>query len=197
RASISRPTLLASSSPSLANTALTSSLAQESLWLAFVSASHLVLANTTTKAMHIVVLFICGMGIGQLFLCLVVAIQASVERKDLATVSALHIFFLMTRLGFGVAINVALFHLSSGLVKASVPEIYAELAKVSAQRTVEIPAGYRKVVEGIYLDSMKTVSIPMAALKCLLTLFLKHIRLNAKAPAAPRKRKGRDRGCHY
>ncbi|KAG0026865.1 hypothetical protein BGZ81_006039 [Podila clonocystis] len=150
----------------------------------------LVLANTSTKAVHVVVLFVCGMGIGQLFPCLIVAIQASVERKDLATVSALHNFFRMTGSGFGVAINGALFqnHLSSGLVKASVPEIYAELAKVSAQRIVEIPAGYREVVEEIYLDSMKTVfkaTIPMAALMFLLTFFLKHIRLNAKVPATP------------
>ncbi|KAG0332155.1 hypothetical protein BG000_010286 [Podila horticola] len=149
----------------------------------------LVLANTSTKAVHVVVLFVCGMGIGQLFPCLIVAIQASVERKDLATVSALHNFFRMTGSGFGVAINGALFqnHLSSGLVKSSVPEIYAKLAKVSAQRIVEIPTGYREVVEEIYLDSMKTVfkaTIPMAALMFLLTFFLKHIRLNAKAPVA-------------
>lgn len=103
--------------------------------------------------------------------------------------SALHNFFRMTGSGFGVAINGALFqnHLSSGLVKASVPEIYAELAKVSAQRIVEIPTGYREVVEEIYLDSMKTVfkaTIPMAALMFLLTFFLKHIRLNAKGPVA-------------
>ncbi|KAF9021300.1 hypothetical protein BGZ52_001860 [Haplosporangium bisporale] len=96
--------------------------------------------------------------------------------------------------GFGVAINGALFqnHLSSGLTKASVPEIYAEMAKVSAQRIVEIPTGYREVVEEIYLDSMKTVfkaTIPMAALMFLLTFFLKHIRLNAKAPAAPMNEK--------
>lgn len=154
----------------------------------------LVLANTSTKAVHVVVLFVCGMGIGQLFPCLIVAIQASVERKDLATVSALHNFFRMTGSGFGVAINGALFqnHLSSGLAKASVPEIYAELAKVSAQRIVEIPTGYREVVEEIYLDSMKTVfkaTIPMAALMFLLTFFLKHIRLNAKAPAAPMNEK--------
>ncbi|KAF9297457.1 hypothetical protein BGZ74_009822 [Mortierella antarctica] len=150
----------------------------------------LVLANTSTKAVHVVVLFVCGMGIGQLFPCLIVAIQASVERKDLATVSALHNFFRMTGSGFGVAINGALFqnHLSSGLVKAGVPEIYAELAKVSAQKIVEIPDGYREVVEEIYLDSMKTVfkaTIPMAALMFLLTFFLKHIRLNAKEPTVP------------
>ena len=68
------------------------------------------------------------------------------------------------------------------------PEIYAELAKVSAQKIVEIPDGYREVVEEIYLDSMKTVfkaTIPMAALMFLLTFFLEHIRLNAKAPVVP------------
>lgn len=154
----------------------------------------LVLANTSNKAVHVIVLFVCGMGIGQLFPCLIVAIQASVERKDLATVSALHNFFRMTGSGFGVAINGALFqnHLSSGLAEANVPERYAELAKVSAQKIVEIPTGYREVVEEIYLGSMRTVfkaTIPMAALMFLLTFFLKHIRLNAKAPAAPMNEK--------
>ncbi|KAG0347517.1 hypothetical protein BG004_007594 [Podila humilis] len=146
----------------------------------------LVLANTSSKAIHIVILLVCGLGIGQLFPCLIVAIQASVERKDLATVSALHNFFRMTGSGFGVAINGALFqnNLSSELVKAQVPEMYAELAKSSAQKIVDIPdIMVRQVVEAIYLDSMKTVfraTIPMAAIMFLLTFFLKHIRLNAK-----------------
>ncbi|KAG0048672.1 hypothetical protein BGZ83_006411 [Gryganskiella cystojenkinii] len=154
----------------------------------------LVLASTSSKAIHIVVLFVCGLGIGQLFPCLIVAIQASVTRSDLATVSALHNFFRMTGSGFGVAINGALFqnHLSSGLIKAQIPQEFAELAKQSAQKIVTIPEPFRTAVEAIYLDSMKLVfkaTIPMAALMFLLTFRLQHVRLNAKAvstePATP------------
>ncbi|GJJ78783.1 hypothetical protein EMPS_11142 [Entomortierella parvispora] len=148
----------------------------------------LVLANTSSKAIHVLVLLVCGLGIGQLFPCLIVAIQASVTRQDLATVSALHNFFRMTGSGFGVAINGALFqnYLNSNLVKAAIPTEYAEIAMLSAQSIVNIPEPYRSVVEGIYLDSMRLVfkaTIPMAALMFLLTFRLQHVRLNVKAEA--------------
>ncbi|KAF9357617.1 hypothetical protein BGX26_003408 [Mortierella sp. AD094] len=149
----------------------------------------LVLASTSSKAIHVVVLFVCGMGIGPLFPCLIVAIQASVERKDLATVSALHNFFRMTGSGFGVAINGALFQnqLTNGLVSNNIPQDIAEIAISSAQKIVDLPIEYRDLVENIYLDSMKTVfkaTIPMAVIMFLLTFNLKHIRLNSK-PSAP------------
>lgn len=159
----------------------------------------LVLANTSSKAIHVVVLFVCGLGIGQLFPCLIVAIQASVTRQDLATVSALHNFFRMTGSGFGVAINGALFqnHLSTNLLKSGVPTEYAEIAKLSAQSIVNIPEPFRTTVEGIYLDSMKLVfkaTIPMAALMFLLTFRLQHVRLNAKSvatePSTPSRTSG-------
>ncbi|KAG0358055.1 major facilitator superfamily domain-containing protein [Gamsiella multidivaricata] len=150
----------------------------------------LVLANTSSKAIHVVVLLVCGLGIGQLFPCLIVAIQASVERQDLATVSALHNFFRMTGSGFGVAINGALFQnqLKSSLDRSNVPAEYVEMAVSSAQRIVNIPIEFRGEVEGIYLNSMKTVfkaTIPMAAIMFLLTFNLRHIRLNSKTGAAP------------
>ncbi|KAF9420375.1 hypothetical protein BGZ94_009153 [Podila epigama] len=148
----------------------------------------LVLAGTSSKVAQVIILLVCGLGIGQLFPCLIVAIQASVQRKDLATVSALHNFFRMTGSGFGVAINGAVFQnqMRSGLASSGVPEVYTEMALLSAQRIVDIPSGYRETVEAIYLDAMKTVfkaTIPMAAIMFLLTFFLKHIRLNAKATA--------------
>ncbi|KAF9585312.1 hypothetical protein BGW38_002951, partial [Lunasporangiospora selenospora] len=149
----------------------------------------LVLAATSSKAIHVVVLLVCGLGIGQLFPSLIVAIQASVERKDLATVSALHNFFRMTGSGFGVAINGALFQnsLSSGLeARADIPEEYRLLATLSAQKIVDIPDEWRGSVEEIYLESMKTVfkaTIPMAAMMFLLTFLLQHVRLSAKVIA--------------
>lgn len=151
----------------------------------------LVLADSSSKAIQVVVLFICGCGIGPLFPCLIVAIQASVERKDLATVSTLNNFFRMTGSGFGVAINGALFqnHLNSALQNSIVPQEWAELAKSSAQRIVEIPdTEYRQVVEEIYLQSMKTVFkalIPMAAMMFVLAFWIQHVRLNAKATTTP------------
>ncbi|KAG0198434.1 hypothetical protein BGX28_008162 [Mortierella sp. GBA30] len=150
----------------------------------------LVLAETPYKVVQVVILFVCGLGIGQLFPCLIVAIQASVERKDLATVSALHNFFRSTGSGFGVAINGALFqnHLRSSLDVSGVPVVWAELAKSSAQKIVEIPLEYRGTVEDIYLESMKTVfkaTIPMAAMMFLLTFRLQHVRLNVKAAPIP------------
>ncbi|KAG0267262.1 hypothetical protein BG011_007673 [Mortierella polycephala] len=152
----------------------------------------LVLANTSSKVIHVVILFVCGIGIGQLFPCLIVAIQASVERKDLATVSALHNFFRMTGSGFGVAINGALFqnNLNNGLARSNVPEQWTLLAKSSAQKIVEIPLEYRGEVEEIYLSSMKTVfkaMIPMAALMFLLTFRLQHVRLNVKKTSEAEK----------
>ena len=152
----------------------------------------LVLAETSSKVIHVVVLFVCGMGVGQLFPTLIVAIQASVERKDLATVSALHNFFRMTGSGFGVAINGALFqnNLNSGLESSGVPLDWANLAKSSAQKiAVDIPETYRGMVEEVYLDSMKTVfkaTIPMAVMMFVLTFLIRHVRLNAKAdPSIP------------
>ncbi|KAG0059614.1 hypothetical protein BGZ89_000258 [Linnemannia elongata] len=146
----------------------------------------LVLAETSSKVIHVVVLFVCGMGVGQLFPTLIVAIQASVERKDLATVSALHNFFRMTGSGFGVAINGALFqnNLNSGLESSGVPVEWSNLAKSSAQKIVDIPETYRGMVEEVYLDSMKTVfkaTIPMAVMMFVLTFSIRHVRLNAKA----------------
>ncbi|KAF9108675.1 hypothetical protein BGX27_008259 [Mortierella sp. AM989] len=148
----------------------------------------LVLANTSSKPIHVVILFICGLGIGPLFPCLIVAIQASVERQDLATVSALHNFFRMTGSGFGIAINGALFQnqLKSSLVSSNVPQAIADIAVSSAQKIVDLPDEFRGVVEAIYLDSMRTVfkaTIPMAAIMFLLSFNLKHIRLNSKSPA--------------
>ncbi|KAG0379097.1 hypothetical protein BGX24_001767 [Mortierella sp. AD032] len=146
----------------------------------------LVLAETSSKVIHVVILFVCGMGVGQLFPTLIVAIQASVERKDLATVSALHNFFRMTGSGFGVAINGALFqnNLNNGLDRSGVPLEWTDLAKSSAQKIVEIPEVYRTTVEDIYLESMKTVfkaTIPMAVMMFLLTFLIRHVRLNTKA----------------
>ncbi|KAI8363200.1 major facilitator superfamily domain-containing protein [Mortierella sp. GBAus27b] len=157
----------------------------------------LVLADASSKAIQIVVLFVCGCGIGPLFPCLIVAIQASVERKDLATVSTLNNFFRMTGSGFGVAINGALFqnHLNSQLERSNVPREWAELAKSSAQRIASIPDDeIRHTVEEIYLQSMKTVFtalIPMAAMMFLLTFGVQHVRLNAKAatPSTSEKEK--------
>ncbi|KAF9167944.1 hypothetical protein BGX20_011454 [Mortierella sp. AD010] len=149
----------------------------------------LLLAGTSSKAIQVVVLFVCGLGIGPLFPCLIVGIQASVERKDLATVSALHNFFRMTGSGFGVAINGALFQnqLKNGLASSNVPQDIADIAISSAQRIVDLPIEYRGSVEAIYLDSMKTVfkaTIPMAAIMFLLTFNLRHIRLNTKPSAS-------------
>lgn len=155
----------------------------------------LVLAETSSKVIHVVVLFVCGMGVGQLFPTLIVAIQASVERKDLATVSALHNFFRMTGSGFGVAINGALFqnNLNSGLESSGVPVEWANLAKSSAQKIVDIPETYRGMVEEVYLDSMKSVfkaTIPMAVMMFVLTFLIRHVRLNAKAaPSTPEPEK--------
>ncbi|KAG0320946.1 hypothetical protein BGZ99_004229 [Dissophora globulifera] len=150
----------------------------------------IVLASTSYKAIQVVILFVCGLGIGPLFPCLIVAIQVAVERKDLATVSALHNFFRTTGAGFGVAINGALFQnqLRNSLAQAAVPNEYAQMAISSAQRIVDIPLEFRGTVESIYLDSMKTVfkaTIPMAALMFLLTFNLRHVRLNKEAAAAP------------
>ncbi|KAF9289368.1 hypothetical protein BGZ68_009482 [Mortierella alpina] len=158
-----------------------------------------ILADTNSKAVQVIVLFVCGLGIGQLFPSLIVAIQASVERKDLATVSALHNFFRSTGSGFGVAINGALFqnHLRSSLDASGVPEEWAALAKSSAQKIVEIPLEYRGMVEDIYLESMKTVfkaTIPMAAMMFLLTFGLQHVRLNAKAAPTPAEKEAEDKG---
>ncbi|ORZ04965.1 major facilitator superfamily domain-containing protein [Lobosporangium transversale] len=146
----------------------------------------LVLATTSSKIIHVVILLVSGLGIGQLFPCLIVAIQASVERKDLATVSALHNFFRMSGSGFGVAINGALFqnHLKNGLRDAQVPAELAAMAISSSQKIVHLPVEWRGIVEAIYLDSMKTVfkaTIPMAAIMFLLTFNLKHVRLNIKS----------------
>ncbi|KAG0300816.1 hypothetical protein BGZ98_008844 [Dissophora globulifera] len=146
----------------------------------------LILVDASSKAVQVVVLFVCGFGLGPLFPCLIVAIQASVERKDLATVSALNGFFRMTGSGFGVAINGALFQnqLNNALVASNVPQEWADLAKSSAQRIVEIPSEYRGAVEDIYLKSMKTVFtalVPMAAMMFVLTFLIRHVRLNVKA----------------
>ncbi|KAF9571839.1 hypothetical protein EC968_010640 [Mortierella alpina] len=156
----------------------------------------LVLAHSPSRAVHIAALMICGFGLGPLFPCLIVAIQASVERKDLATVSALHNFFRMTGSGLGVAINGALFQnqLNRALTQASemsgLPVEYALIAKISAQRIMDIPLLHRGLVEEIYLGSMKTVfkaTIPMAALMFLLTLNMKHVRLSAKSVPSSEK----------
>lgn len=148
----------------------------------------LIIASTSSKAVHVGVLLICGLGLGPLFPCLIVAIQASVERKDLATATALHIFFRMTGSGFGVAINGALFQnqLKNALERSIVPKEFVEMAVSSARKIVDIPVEYRGVVEAIYLDSMRTVfkaTIPMAAVMFLLTFNLRHVRLNRKSEA--------------
>ncbi|KAF9582704.1 hypothetical protein BGW38_010866 [Lunasporangiospora selenospora] len=145
----------------------------------------LLLAQTPSKAIHLVVLFICGCGIGQLFPSLIVAIQASVDRKDIATVSALNFFFRMTGSGLGVAINGAIFQnrLAAALVQQGVPEAYAQLARLSAQRLGEIPDAYRGVVELVYLDSIRAVfraTIPMASAMFLLTFLVRHVHLGDK-----------------
>ncbi|KAF8937287.1 major facilitator superfamily domain-containing protein [Dissophora ornata] len=149
----------------------------------------LVLANTSSKVIQVIILFVCGCGIGQLFPCLIVAIQASVERKDLATVSTLNNFFRMTGSGFGVAINGALFqnHLNNALAESGVPQEWSDLAKSSAQKIVDIPAEYRGTVEDIYLESMRTVFkalIPMSAMMFVLTFSVRHVRLSVKGPTA-------------
>ncbi|ORZ01860.1 major facilitator superfamily domain-containing protein [Lobosporangium transversale] len=158
----------------------------------------LVMANTSSKVFHVVTLFICGLGIGPLFPCLIIAIQAAVERKDLAIVSALLSFFRMTGSGFGVAINGALFQnrLSNSLKASSVPREWAELATVSAHKIIEIPAEYRGIVEKIYLDSMKTVfkaMIPMTGMMFILTFGIQHVRLDPKTttPTNPQQQQGK------
>ncbi|CAO3572553.1 unnamed protein product [Mortierella alpina] len=155
-----------------------------------------VLAHSPSRVVHIAALLICGLGLGPLFPCLIIAMQASVERKDLATVSALHNFFRMTGSGLGVAINGALFQnqLKSALARASetsgLPVEYAQIAKISAQRIMDIPLLYRGLVEDIYLDSLRTVfkaTIPMAALMFLLTMNMKRVRLDSKSKPSSEK----------
>ncbi|KAF9976174.1 hypothetical protein BGZ73_009028 [Actinomortierella ambigua] len=147
-----------------------------------------VLINSDAKAVQVIILLICGLGMGCLFPCLIVAIQAAVERKDLATVSALHNYFRMTGSGIGVAIGGAIFHnqLHTKLAGSDVPEVYADLARMSAQRIKEISDEFRGTVELFYLQSMKTVFwalLPMSAMMVILSLAIRHVRLNVK-PAA-------------
>ncbi|KAG0240117.1 major facilitator superfamily domain-containing protein [Mortierella sp. GBAus27b] len=159
----------------------------------------LAIAAVSSKLAHVGALLVCGLGLGPMFPCLIVAIQASVERKDLATVSALHNFFRMTGSGIGVAINGALFQnqLKSALESSTVPEEFVQMAVSSAQRIVDIPVPYRSVVQGIYLDSMKTVfkaTIPMAAIMFLLTFNLRHVSLSSRAEAVPAKKAAPESG---
>ncbi|KAF9958304.1 hypothetical protein BGZ72_000616 [Mortierella alpina] len=149
----------------------------------------LFLAHSPSRVLHIAALLICGLGLGALVPCQIVAIQASVERKDVATVSVLHNLLRMTGSGLGVAVNGALFQnqLTRALAQAcemsGLPVEYAQIAKISAQKIMSIPLLHRGLVESIYLDSMKTVfmaTIPMAALMFLLTLNVKHVQLNPK-----------------
>ncbi|KAG0300463.1 hypothetical protein BGZ99_003784, partial [Dissophora globulifera] len=90
----------------------------------------IVLASTSSKAIQVVILFVCGVGTGPLFTCLIVAIQVAVERKDIATVSALQTLFRTTGAGFGIAINGALFQnqLRNSLAQTAVPNEYAQMA---------------------------------------------------------------------
>ncbi|KAG0296631.1 hypothetical protein BGZ98_000875 [Dissophora globulifera] len=150
----------------------------------------IVLASTSSKAIQVVILFVCGVGTGPLFTCLIVAIQVAVERKDIATVSALQTLFRTTGAGFGIAINGALFQnqLRNSLAQTAVPNEYAQMAISSAQRIVDIPFEFRGIVESIYLDSMKTVfkaTIPMAAMMFLLTFNLRQERLDREVTVTP------------
>ncbi|GAA5810324.1 hypothetical protein MFLAVUS_003745 [Mucor flavus] len=120
-----------------------------------------------------------GAGLGCLFSSTIIALQASVEPKDIAVVTGLGNFSRILGGALGVAIGSTVLnvHLAENLPKVLSPELAATIIQSSSFVNDGLPEEFKEVAIQVYVDAIQLiwfVFTPMSALGLLASCFVKH-----------------------
>ncbi|CAO3636332.1 unnamed protein product [Mucor fragilis] len=135
-----------------------------------------------------------GAGLGFLFSSTIIALQASVEPKDIAVVTGLGNFARILGGALGVAISSAVLNsqLTQELPKYLPMEEAAKVIQSSEYVNHGLPAEYLETTLRVYVESLQLiwyVLIPMAGLGFISSLFVKHHSIRSHKRAAEKKAK--------
>ncbi|KAF1796407.1 major facilitator superfamily domain-containing protein [Mucor lusitanicus] len=135
-----------------------------------------------------------GAGLGCLFSSTIIALQASVEPKDIAVVTGLGNFARILGGALGVAISSAVLNsqLTQELPKYLPMEEAIKVIQSSEYVNHGLPAEYLTVTLRVYVESLQLiwyVLIPMAGLGFISSLFVKHYSIRRHKKAAEQKAK--------
>ncbi|KAL7323511.1 hypothetical protein PS15p_211397 [Mucor circinelloides] len=135
-----------------------------------------------------------GAGLGCLFSSTIIALQASVEPKDIAVVTGLGNFARILGGALGVAISSAVLNsqLTQELPKYLPMEEAVKVIQSSEYVNHGLPAEYLTVTLRVYVESLQLiwyVLIPMAGLGFISSLFVKHHSIRSHRRAAEKKAK--------
>ncbi|KAG2231343.1 hypothetical protein INT48_006555 [Thamnidium elegans] len=120
-----------------------------------------------------------GAGLGCLFSSTIIALQASVEPKDIAVVTGLGNFSRILGGALGVAIGSTVLnvHLAENLPKVLSPELAATVIQSSSFVNDGLPEEFKAVTIQVYVEAIRLiwfVFTPMSALGLLASCFVKH-----------------------
>ncbi|KAK4516866.1 uncharacterized protein ATC70_000192 [Mucor velutinosus] len=135
-----------------------------------------------------------GAGLGCLFSSTIIALQASVEPKDIAVVTGLGNFARILGGALGVAISSAVLNsqLTQELPKYLPMEEASRVIQSSEYVNHGLPAEYLAITLQVYVESLRLiwyVLIPMAGLGFISSLFVKHHSIRSHKKAAEKKAK--------
>ncbi|CEP16105.1 hypothetical protein [Parasitella parasitica] len=135
-----------------------------------------------------------GAGLGCLFSSTIIALQASVEPKDIAVVTGLGNFARILGGALGVAISSAVLNsqLTQELPKVLPMEEAAKVIQSSEYVNHGLPAEYLTVTLRVYVESLQLiwyVLIPMSGLGFIASLFVKHHSIRSHRKLAETKAK--------
>ncbi|GAA5798020.1 hypothetical protein HPULCUR_003418 [Helicostylum pulchrum] len=120
-----------------------------------------------------------GIGLGCLFSSTIIALQASVEPKDIAVVTGLGNFSRILGGALGVAIGSTVLnvHLAENLPKVLSPELAATVIQSASFVNDGLPEEFKAVTIQVYVDAIQLiwfVFTPMSALGLLASCFVQH-----------------------
>jgi EmrB/QacA subfamily drug resistance transporter len=129
-------------------------------------------------------MFVLGVGLGLVMQVLVIAVQSSVEYKDLGTATSGVTFFRSIGGSFGTAAFGAIFSaaLSSKLANVVLPA-GVTVGSLSPQQTAALPPAVRATYVTAFADSIQTVFLvaaPIGILAFLITLALPEVQLRTQ-----------------
>src|SRR4051812_11042051 len=150
---------------------------------------------TTSTAVLSGYMVVLGIGLGLVMQVLVIAVQSSVDYRDLGTATSGVTFFRSIGGSFGTAAFGAIFSaaLTSNLAGVALPAGLSG-GSVSPQQLGQLPPAARAMFVGAYADSLQTVFLvaaPIGVVAFLVTLLLPEVPLrtavggDGQAPAAP------------
>jgi MFS family permease len=147
------------------------------------------LGTETSAATAGLYMFVLGAGLGLVMQVLVLAVQNSVDPRDLGTATSATTFFRSIGGSFGVSIFGSIFNsqLADNLRDRLPSSAGSSLSgSVSASQLDQLPAALQSIYRSAFTDAIQTVflvAVPFAVAAFVLTWFLREIPLRSGAPA--------------